>query len=183
MKPAPDSIVRTSQRGRRHALVIVDHPAEGGRFLCRVCLQPSAGNFRYYCGKEHQAKFDREVGLQLDWGSLRQAALARDGNACVACGRDAGFEGGQYVSLEVDHIKSVATHPELEFELDNLRTLCPKCHVALGARPQAGRSALLARAHVRTSLGDFQVGPAQTPDQEGAPRGEPAASEGGGPDQ
>lgn len=40
--------------------------------------------------------------------------------------------------LEVDHIKPVATHPELEFTLENLRTVCRKCHREHGARPKPG---------------------------------------------
>lgn len=38
-------------------------------------------------------------------------------------------------NLEVDHIKPVARHPELEFTLSNLRTLCRRCHARTGARP------------------------------------------------
>lgn len=56
------------------------------------------------------------------WKALRWEALRRDGFACRVCGarRD----------LEVDHIESVRTHPELSFDLANLQTLCRRHHSA-----------------------------------------------------
>lgn len=42
-------------------------------------------------------------------------------------------------TLEVDHILPVATHPELEFTLSNLRTLCRSCHKTHGAKPRKPR--------------------------------------------
>lgn len=56
------------------------------------------------------------------WPALRLAAKRRDGFKCVQCG-----ESGR---LEVDHIKPVRTHPELSFALENLQTLCIRCHSA-----------------------------------------------------
>ena len=54
------------------------------------------------------------------WPALRQRALRRDGFRCVICGATG--------RLEVDHIAPVRTHPEKAFDLDNLQSLCARCH-------------------------------------------------------
>lgn len=66
------------------------------------------------------------------WAALRQQALRRDDWKCRQCGARG--------RLEVHHVKPVRTHPELAFELVNLRSLCPSCHtnetrVELGGEP------------------------------------------------
>lgn len=56
------------------------------------------------------------------WKAVRLQVKRRDGWRCVQCGaRD---------RLEVDHIQPVRTHPDLAYELDNLQTLCCRCHAA-----------------------------------------------------
>jgi 5-methylcytosine-specific restriction endonuclease McrA len=45
----------------------------------------------------------------------------RDGDKCVLCG-----SGDR---LEVDHIKSFRTHPELRYDVSNGRVLCHDCHI------------------------------------------------------
>lgn len=54
------------------------------------------------------------------WPSLRLLALRRDGFKCRSCGARG--------RLEVDHIKPVRTHPEAAWDLDNLQSLCVRCH-------------------------------------------------------
>jgi len=54
----------------------------------------------------------------LDW---QKAVFARDNWECQFCGKHGGV-------LHADHIKSWAKHPELRFDIDNGRTLCPPCH-------------------------------------------------------
>jgi len=54
------------------------------------------------------------------WQSLRFLAKRRDGFRCVQCGAAS--------DLQVDHIKPLRSHPELSFDLDNLQTLCVRCH-------------------------------------------------------
>lgn len=56
------------------------------------------------------------------WKAVRLAAKRRDGWACVSC--------GHRHRLEVDHIEPVKKRPDLAFELDNLQTLCAKCHAS-----------------------------------------------------
>lgn len=60
------------------------------------------------------------------WKALRLIALRRDGFRCIEC-RAPG-------RLEVDHIKPVREAPELAFVLENLQSLCPRCHGAKTAR-------------------------------------------------
>ncbi len=65
-------------------------------------------------------RYSRAVLKTRRWQALRLKAKRRDGFQCVACGARG--------RLEVDHIKSVRTHPELAFDLNNLQTLCSSCH-------------------------------------------------------
>ena len=54
------------------------------------------------------------------WRALRLEALRRDGFGCIQCGARG--------RLEVDHIQPVRTRPDLAYSLENLQTLCPRCH-------------------------------------------------------
>jgi 5-methylcytosine-specific restriction endonuclease McrA len=75
------------------------------------------------------------------WRAVRLLALQRDLYQCRVCGCDVSASG----AARVDHIRERATHPELELDLDNLRTLCPRhdnqAHAEKGgkAKPGAGR--------------------------------------------
>lgn len=51
----------------------------------------------------------------------RHAIFERDDYTCVLCNMSG-------VPLQADHIKPMLTHPELEFDVDNGRTLCAPCH-------------------------------------------------------
>lgn len=53
----------------------------------------------------------------------RNVVLIRDSYTCGACGLC------DPEIVEVDHIKSRKLFPELQFDLKNLITLCPNCHV------------------------------------------------------
>lgn len=68
------------------------------------------------------------------WISARQRALDRDHGLCVWC-RNAGRytidRHGQrwpVLATMVHHIKPRKEHPELELVLENLVSLCDKCH-------------------------------------------------------
>lgn len=54
------------------------------------------------------------------WDVVRFEAKRRDGFKCVDCGKRG--------RLEVHHVKPVRTHPQLAFELSNVKTLCVACH-------------------------------------------------------
>ena len=61
-----------------------------------------------------------------EWRTLRYQALALNGRACLACGRDD-------QRLHVDHIKPRSRYPELSLELGNLQILCEECNLGKGA--------------------------------------------------
>ncbi len=58
----------------------------------------------------------------LAWRSVRGAAMRRDFFLCRSCGEPVGMSG------QVDHVLPRASHPELALDLENLQTLCVRCH-------------------------------------------------------
>ncbi|MDJ1154494.1 HNH endonuclease [Macrococcus caseolyticus] len=65
------------------------------------------------------------------WQHTRSVVLARDNRECQECKRNGVLTLGdesKHKSLDVDHILPLATHPHLAHDLDNLETLCIKCH-------------------------------------------------------
>lgn len=62
-------------------------------------------------------------GEPLEWAELRLRAKIRDGFECVRCGSSE--------DLAVHHIKGLKSH-----RLENLETLCRKCHQAVHANSQ-----------------------------------------------
>jgi 5-methylcytosine-specific restriction endonuclease McrA len=65
------------------------------------------------------------------WVALRLQAKRRDGFRCTSCGTRG--------RLEVHHVNAVRDRPDLAFDLSNLTTLCPRCHVETerGSAPTA----------------------------------------------
>jgi hypothetical protein len=53
---------------------------------------------------------------------FRQSVLNRDNHACITC--------GSKERLEIDHIKPVSLFPKQKFCMENVRTLCRKCHIS-----------------------------------------------------
>lgn len=145
----PDRLIYESKRGQ-------------SGYACRECGQPAKHPFTFYCRRTHKKKWEKEHSPPV-WGYVRTEILKRDNHTCQLCGvtqeelsaawkqvqeeHDAKWRAGYrkpYLKdinwydyqLEVDHILPVKTHPELEFDRDNCRTLCHPCHVQHGARPQ-----------------------------------------------
>lgn len=56
-----------------------------------------------------------------------KSVKGRDNWTCQICDRRGG-------DMHADHIKAWALFPELRFNIDNGRTLCPPCHRKFGAR-------------------------------------------------
>jgi 5-methylcytosine-specific restriction enzyme A len=59
------------------------------------------------------------------WRNKRIQALKRDNYECQRCKHKGKVT---LTSLQVHHKKEVKTHPELALSIDNLETLCIKCH-------------------------------------------------------
>lgn len=58
-------------------------------------------------------------------GIARPTIIDRDGNKCQCCGRPAYPE----ELLDIDHIKSKGSHPELKRDINNMQLLCRfPCH-------------------------------------------------------
>lgn len=67
------------------------------------------------------------------WRLVRRAVLDRDGWRCCKCKRAAG-------RFEVDHIKPLHLGGE-PWDLDNLQSLCPGCHINKTADENRARHA------------------------------------------
>lgn len=59
------------------------------------------------------------------WAVVRLQAKRRDGWKCVECSARG--------RLEVHHVKRAKHFPELAYDLDNLKTLCGRCHARVTA--------------------------------------------------
>ena len=56
------------------------------------------------------------------WRNVRARAMTRDHYICQECDTPTGESG------HGDHIKPRETHPELALDVDNVQTLCERCH-------------------------------------------------------
>lgn len=116
---------------------------EGPRYRCRACPELCPRARQRWCSRECKRIWWRAVEAPLSADHLRNRAFARDGRKCVLCGYDdekappvTSDDWDKFTRiLEVDHVKPVLLYPELEFDLDNVRVLCQKCHSQNGARP------------------------------------------------
>ena len=69
--------------------------------------------------REQVKKITRSKG----WNAVRKLALQRD-QSCRCC--------STLKELQVHHKKPFHLHPELELDLENLITLCDRCHLLVG---------------------------------------------------
>lgn len=72
--------------------------------------------------KEDKRRFYKST----PWKHKRLEALERDNYECQECKRQGRYHKGE----QVHHIKEIYHHPEMALELDNLETLCIRCHNA-----------------------------------------------------
>jgi len=63
-------------------------------------------------------------GYDGKWAKLRLVALRRDSYLCQECLK----QDRPTAARDVDHIKPIATHPELRLDIDNLQSLCKLHH-------------------------------------------------------
>ncbi|MGM7682647.1 HNH endonuclease [Cytobacillus sp. Hm23] len=94
----------------------------------------------FYKTKQQKRKFyDSD-----DWKLIREEVKQRDNNECQECKRN-GFvmiDTNEYskkakrkkIQLVVHHLKELEDHPELALEIDNLETLCVRCHNEIHGR-------------------------------------------------
>lgn len=122
-----------------------------GRALCRWCAIEVPRGRRTFCS----ADCVHEWKLRTDPGYLREQVFARDHGLCAACGTDTErlrkelrkldyrarrqflkewklHEGCRRSLWEADHVVPVAEGGG-ECDLENMRTLCLKCHRAATA--------------------------------------------------
>lgn len=79
--------------------------------------------------KEERIKFYKSKA----WQYIRYRVLERDNYECQECKRQGRVftdfhKPDKHKRLDIDHIKSLARYPELALEMQNLETLCVKCH-------------------------------------------------------
>lgn len=112
---------RTGERMRQQMQIKIpqeykDNEAKG---LCRVCAKPKEqfekGRSKHCseeCTKKYEACFQSWVGLTYKW--------LKEHPECIRC--------NSKEELQVDHIEPVAITRKV-FDLNNLQTLCRKCHL------------------------------------------------------
>lgn len=62
---------------------------------------------------------DKKQKLEIK-GLIRQVIVLRDGEYCLRC--------GSTQKLQMSHIFSVGAHKKLEYDWDNIKFLCYRCH-------------------------------------------------------
>lgn len=67
-----------------------------------------------------------KIWKSREYQEWRTAVFTRDNYTCQDCGTSSAV--GNPVTLNADHIKPFALHPELRFKVNNGRTLCLPCH-------------------------------------------------------
>jgi hypothetical protein len=143
-----------------------------GRALCRYCGNEVPPDRKTFCGGQ-KATFTYKTGLYIQEGSgcvhqhcvrsqpgyARKCVWARDQGQCALCSTKASKNAG----WQADH-----TLPVIEgggsCDLDNLRTLCTKCHAAETAKLAARRAeARKKEKQAMTILARLAQGPSQHP--------------------
>jgi 5-methylcytosine-specific restriction endonuclease McrA len=118
-----------------------------GKGNCGYCGKPITNKRRsYWCSDECTSKVDDE---SYDWQRWKHKTFFRDGYACRTCGDKFSIEkhcpranyisereyiwfAGQAASgyLDCDHVRPVELAPKKQWDLNNLQSLCHKCHKA-----------------------------------------------------
>ena len=102
---------------------------EDGTRCCINCEKPLQGRQQRYCSPEcADAIYEKYL-----WDNIKEKVFKRDNFTCQMCGLKPSeseshlyFENGDWHSLEVDHKIPFAKGGS--HSLDNLQTLCKKCH-------------------------------------------------------
>lgn len=125
-----------------------------GRVVCRRCSAViPKGRRRTFCS----AECVHEWRLRTDAGYLRLKTFERDHGICALCGVDSVAERrvkkarGTGRCWQADHIVPVVEGGG-QCGLDNIRTLCHVCHLAMTAELAKRRAEKRAAAHRSMSL-------------------------------
>jgi hypothetical protein len=74
--------------------------------------------------KKYKSDAKNLLYQSAEWKELRKKVMYRARNRCEICGKGNSIKS----PLQVDHILSKAYHPELMFNINNVRLLCFSCH-------------------------------------------------------
>lgn len=139
---------------------------DNGNPKCRNhgCNESVCKPFKKYCSKKCSLQFTRWYNSNFYWRNIRNRVLKRDNYTCQICRitlhRRKRYNGVQKNWLECDHIipKSYYYHLGYQFDtldnkvktilefvhnVDNLRTVCYKCHKKVSATVLRNRSKLI----------------------------------------
>jgi len=117
----------TDKRVRKQAKQLEGIPKprteEQNRKLSATIQGISYEEWEDYKSSERQKKWNSK-----EWQIVRKAVFERDNYTCQECG-DRNYGGrGKSLKLECHHKREWICFPELRMDLDNLITLCVKCH-------------------------------------------------------
>lgn len=103
---------------------------------------------------------------------VRKEALKRDKFKCKKC--------GSKKNLQVHHIKNWACYPTLREELDNLITLCKRCHLKINRSEEewAGTCLLLLRGESGLDI-NYMLWKARQPESAESEQEEEGGDDGG----
>ena len=93
------------------------------------------------------ARYSRSVQKTQRWRALRALILARDGNRCAEC--------GARHRLEIHHVRSVYSAPQLAYEPGNLMVLCGPCHTRVTSYEIRGQAESPDRTKWRAAVRDL----------------------------
>ena len=81
-------------------------------------------------------KTELNIRIRHRLDNLRKRCKKRDNYTCQMCKvqEHKCQSCNQYVQMHMDHIKPVSTHPDLAFQLENVRTLCKSCHEQISSK-------------------------------------------------
>lgn len=75
---------------------------------------------------------DNRFYSSYKWQKLRKTIIERDNNICQRCLKV--YNRIETDDLQVHHIKSREHYPQLEYDRDNLITVCRHCNLKLGTK-------------------------------------------------
>lgn len=88
---------------------------------CPLCKKTNDKLYNTFLRKEDRAK----IYNSKRWKQVRELALVRDCMMCMPCKSN----GIDTIAEEVHHIQYLEHRPDLAYDLDNLISICSKCHM------------------------------------------------------